>query len=149
MDPVIIRFMQRQTVASFTCIDEEGLPYCFTCFYAFDAENDCIYFKSSSSSKHAGLLQKNGNLAGSVLPDKLNVLAIQGIQFTGHIATMSHGSSFYHKKFPMAVAMPGEVWTVCLDTIKMTNNKAGFGKKLTWNREEPLTLKKTFLPSIY
>jgi uncharacterized protein YhbP (UPF0306 family) len=49
----------------------------------------------------------------------------------------------------MAVAMPGEVWTVCLDTIKMTNNKAGFGKKLTWNREEPLTLKKTFLPSIY
>jgi uncharacterized protein YhbP (UPF0306 family) len=44
-------------------------------------------------------------------------------------------SSHYHKKYPFALAMPGEIWTVQINSIKMTDSKLGFGKKITWNRE--------------
>ncbi len=39
-------------------------------------------------------------------------------------------------KFPLAVAIPGEVWTIRLSHIKMTDSTLSFGKKISWTRAE-------------
>jgi uncharacterized protein len=138
-------FIKKQTVLSLCCVDEENQPYCFSCFYAFNEDQALLYFKSSITSYHSTLLLQKPQIAGTILPDKLNKLAIKGIQLTGHVLPFSHpmalnAATEYHRKYPFAVAIPGEVWAIQLDAVKMTDNAIGFAKKLTWKRDEAMTM---------
>jgi uncharacterized protein len=142
MEKRMIDFMQGQRVATICCVDEENKPYCFSCFYAFDAEDQLIYFKSSPATHHAILLHQKPLVSGTIQPDRLNPLAIKGVQFNGEAlignsVTVEKASAFYHKKYPFALAVPGEVWTIQADIIKMTDNTLSFGKKLVWQRKKP------------
>ena len=133
----IISFISENKIASITCLNENGLPYCFHCFYAFDAQNYFLFFKSSLSTQHAKFLLNNPNVAGSILPDKINFTALKGAQFSGKLidkypANVSP-SAFYHKHLPMALTKPGQVWTIKLEELKMTDNSLLFGKKLEWH----------------
>lgn len=141
MKESIIEFIEGQKVISICCVDENNLPYCFSSFYAFDREQICIYFKSSVDTHHIELLLRNNAVAGTIQPDKLNPMAIKGIQFTGTMLDRyddlsSHAKTFYHTKYPFAVAVPGKVWTISLDFIKMTDNTLSFGKKITWRAQQ-------------
>jgi uncharacterized protein len=141
MNPSIIEFINEQKVASVCCLDENGLPHCFSCFYAFNSTDGLLYFKSQASSGHSRMLLNKQDTAGTILPDKLKVLALKGIQFKGAVLDFSdplcaNASSNYHKKFPFALAKSGEVWTIRLDCIKMTDNTKGFGTKIIWERNE-------------
>jgi len=139
MNDSITRFLQRQTCATICCVDELGKPYCFSCFYVFDCKERLLYFKSSADSHHSVLLKKNPIIAGTILPDKLNVLFVKGVQFEGfvldeHQPLAIQASAYYHKKHLIALAIPGEIWTVQINYIKMTDSTKGFGKKITWSR---------------
>jgi hypothetical protein len=141
MNDRMVDFITNQKVATICCVDEENKPCCFSCFYAFDAERKLFYFKSEMSSHHAQLLLQNTNVAGTIQPGKLNPLAIKGIQFTGRILSAkdelcSKAEMIYHKRFPFALTMPGEMWTLQLEVIKMTDNTLSFGKKLHWQLHE-------------
>ena len=139
MNETIIQFLQKQTCASICCVDEQEKPYCFSCFYAFNPEDGLLYFKSSANSHHSGLMKKNPFIAGTILPDKLNKLIVKGIQFEGILLDPLHemvkqSGSNYLKKHPISLAIPGEVWTVQISHIKMTDSTKGFGKKIAWKR---------------
>lgn len=140
MNKAIIQFIKEQTCAGICCVDETGKPYCFSCFYAFNAEKGVLYFKSSKESHHAALLVKNPAVAGTILPDKISTFLVKGLQFEGILLNAEHPMAknapvFYHKTKPMALAVPGEVWTVKIDSIKMTDSTLVFGKKIKWERE--------------
>lgn len=141
MDKIITDFFEKQKVASICCLDEENNPYCFSVFYVFDRVERRLYFKSSNSSNHAHYLLQHKKIAGTIVPDRLNMLAIRGLQFTGTImedgiALVHHASGEYHKRFPYALAMPGNVWTIQVEKIKMTDNTIGIGHKVCWQRED-------------
>jgi uncharacterized protein YhbP (UPF0306 family) len=132
-------FLEEHTCASFACLDAQGLPYCFTCFYAVDTKEGLLFFKSSGDSNHVSFLLLNRMVAGTILPDKLNKLQVKGIQFEGKVLAFEDplaksASSHYYKKNPMAVAMSGDIWTVQLNRIKYTDSTLGFGKKIIWER---------------
>ncbi len=136
IDPRITKFLNTQTVAGIACLDEKMNPYCFSCFYAFDEKEALLIFKSSNGSSHTDFLEQNPSVAGTVNPDKLNRLAIKGIQFRGVMdGEYDDASRIYHKRYPFALAMKGEIWTVRLTWIKMTDQSLGFGKKIEWERE--------------
>ncbi len=141
MNENIIQFLQQQTCASICCIDEQDKPYCFSCFYAFNAEEGLLYFKSSANANHSVLIKKNPFIAGTVLPDKLSKLLVKGLQFEGIVLDTQHpmvkqALNNYLKKHPIAIAIPGDVWTIKISNIKMTDSTMGFGKKILWNRAE-------------
>ena len=141
MNTSIIEFLNQQKVASICCVNEEGLPHCFNCFYAFNSKDGLLYFKSQPTTEHSRIFLQKHDVAGTILPDKLKVLALQGIQWKGAILDSADplsdsASSKYHKKYPFALAKPGEVWTIKLDYIKMTDNTKGFGTKILWKRDE-------------
>jgi uncharacterized protein len=142
MNETIEKFIDKQRVATVSCIDEDGSPYCFSCFFVFDKAKACLYFKTSPSSHHTFLLEKNELIAGTIQPDKLNPLAIKGIQYKGKVLPLDDiksrmASAFYHHRYPFALAMPGEVRIIEMSVIKMTDNSAGFGKKITWVKDAP------------
>ncbi len=139
MNKTIIQFIQNQTCATLCCVDEQGKPYCFNCFYAFYSKEYLLFIKSSADSHHSLLMKKNPFIAGTVLPDKLNALAVKGMQFEAIVLNNDHpltreASGFYYKKHPMALAIPGEIKTIQINQVKMTDSTVGFGKKITWNR---------------
>ncbi|MBK7562649.1 MAG: hypothetical protein IPQ06_05175 [Chitinophagaceae bacterium] len=144
MNDRISKFIEKQTCANVCCVDEKSNPYCFSCFYAFHSGKGLLYFKSSSSAHHSSIIANNRLIAGTILPDKLNTVLVKGIQFEGVVLPEEHpygsdASGQYHKKFPMALMIPGEIWIIQINSIKMTDSAIGFGKKITWNREEIVT----------
>lgn len=139
MDKRIIQFAENQKVTTICCIEEGTIPYCFNCFFSLDADRELLYFKSSPQSYHAKLLTVNTGIAGTILPDNLNVLAVKGIQYTGIVLSGSHElaistSKVYHKKYPFAFAIPGNIFIIQLTKIKMTDSSNVFGKKIEWKR---------------
>jgi uncharacterized protein YhbP (UPF0306 family) len=139
MNEKINSFIEENTCASIACLDSNGHPYCFSCFYAVDTKEGLLFFKSSSDSNHAAFLTSNPIIAGTILPDKLNKLQVKGIQFEGTILHVDdelakNASLQYYKSNPMAMAMSGEIWTVKIIRIKYTDNSLGFGKKIIWER---------------
>lgn len=140
MNEIIKLFIGEQTCSSICCVDETGQPYCFSCFYAFHADAGLLYFKSSENSRHAGLMKKNPFVAGTILPDKLNKISIKGIQFEATVLDtqqplVKRSLGIYIKKHPLALAIPGEIWALQINHIKMTDSTLGFGKKIIWERE--------------
>lgn len=141
MNSSIIQFLQKQSCASICCIDDAGKPYCFSCFYVFNSEDGVLHFKSSANSHHAGLMKKNPFIAGTVMPDKLNKLIVMGVQFEAEVLEPEHplvkkDPGYYYKKNPLGLAIPGEIWTVQINNIKMTDSTKLFGEKIRWNRQE-------------
>jgi uncharacterized protein YhbP (UPF0306 family) len=139
MDKRISNFIEQQKTATICCLDESNDPYCFTVFFVFDKTEKRLLFKSSGSANHSKWLLRKKAVAGTILPDKLDLLAIRGVQFVGCMMNSVDPSgtawSQYHKKLPLAIAMPGEVWTIQLESIKLTDNSFGIGRKILWNRE--------------
>lgn len=143
MNIQLIEFLQQQTTITVCCIDEDGSPWCFSCFYTLNSKEALLYYKSSDAARHTSLVKNNPLVAGTVLPDKLNKLMIKGIQFSGIVLqpeqdALKDATKFYYAAHPMALAMQGQLWTVQLNYIKMTDSTLGFAKKLSWNREEIL-----------
>ncbi len=139
MNELIQQFIEANTCATICCIDEAALPYCFNCYYAYNRKNQLLYYKSSLDTQHSIHILINRQVAGSILPDKLNKLQVKGIQFQGTVLAEEHplavhAPADYYLKNPMAIAVPGQVWTVQINQIKYTDNTLGFGKKLAWSR---------------
>ncbi|MBS1666345.1 MAG: pyridoxamine 5'-phosphate oxidase family protein [Bacteroidetes bacterium] len=141
MHEKIIEFIKTQTCASICCADHTNRLHCFTCFYAVDIDEGLLYFKSSSNSTHVTILENNPKVAGTILPDKLNKTKIKGVQFWGEVSWHPQqktkvASVSYHKKFPSAVMIPGDVFAISITEIKMTDNSFGFAKKVSWKRTQ-------------
>ena len=117
-------------------------PYCTPCFYAFDETDQLLIFKSNDETKHVQDLLKNPTVAGSILPKKLTIGQVKGIQFTGMVKRVQQGlctdplklEQTYYGRFPIARTVDGELWYITLETAKLTDSKLGFGKKLNWSR---------------
>jgi uncharacterized protein YhbP (UPF0306 family) len=141
MNDKILAFLKKQTAASISFVNEINEPCSFSCFYAFNSTENLLYFKSTASAYHSKILLQNPKVSGTIMPDKLNKLAVKGIQFTGVVLKESDplcmdAFKIYHSKFPMALAIPGEVRTIQLNQLKMTDNVPGIFKKHSWQREE-------------
>jgi hypothetical protein len=134
-------YIKEQSCATICCVDEQGIPYCFNCFYAYNSHECLLYYKSALDTKHSYIIQKNTAVAGTILPVKLNKMHIQGMQFEGEALPLQdpltkNAAAFYYTTNPVAVAMPGEIWTVKINSIKLTDSSLGFGKKIIWRKEE-------------
>ena len=140
MDEAIIKFLKLPRLANICFVDEDGAPYCFNCFVAYDKKNGQLYFKTSPRSHHAQVMQPHAKVAGTLLPDKLSPLFTTGIQFKATVLdgeTLSDvaAAQVYHKRYPFALAISGDIWGVQLEWIKLTENNKGIKRNLTWERE--------------
>ncbi len=121
------------------CTCNENEPFCANCFYAFLIENNSLVFKSNRKTTHVSNGIINNKVAGTILPDVSKMGTIKGIQFLGKFIEpkaelLTMAQKIYYKRFPFALAMPGDIWLIELHSIKMTDNTIGIGNKISWER---------------
>ena len=135
MDEKIRKFISRHHLLSLATFGES--LWCCSAFYAFDKDTVTFIIASDEQTVHMQNAKMDMRVAGTIAQETKVVGKIQGIQFSGNIAIVEdeRENSLYLKRFPYAVAMNPTLWKIELDTIKMTDNTLGFGKKLIWNRE--------------
>lgn len=138
IDQEISAFIAEQKVATVACV-EDGLPYCFNCYYSFLEQEGILVYKSSFNTRHESILKKNPVVAGTIIPEQIEVATIRGIQFEGVLLDESldltvKASAAYYLRFPYAMAVPGKLYMLQLNAIKFTDNTRGFGFKQHWKR---------------
>lgn len=135
MDEKIKKFIAKHHLLSLATFGES--LWCCSAFYAFDADAAVFILASEEQTVHIQNSKLNTRVAGTIAHETKVVGKIQGIQFVGTISTVEdkREKALYLKRFPYALAMNPMLWKIELETIKMTDNTLGFGKKLIWNRE--------------
>jgi hypothetical protein len=113
--------------------------WCANAFYVFDPEAEGFIITSEERTRHAQMFLENAHVAGTVVLETEEIGKIRGLQFTGTVRRCDGGlfdrcRLKYLKRFPYAVFKGGEVWLIALDSLKYTDNRLGFGKKLLWSR---------------
>ncbi|MDD4386093.1 MAG: hypothetical protein PHD06_13040 [Bacteroidales bacterium] len=138
-DKRIIDFMNEHHVLTLATSFEEE-PYCANCFYVYMEEENSFVFTSDYDTKHIKQASHNIYVAGSIVLETSIIGKIQGIQFQGIISEpndifLERARKAYLNKFPIAMLMKTTLWVVDLTFLKFTDNRLGFGKKLTWEKE--------------
>lgn len=113
-----------------------GSPYCANCFYVHDG-GEALIFASEEHTKHIQDALQNEQVAASIVLETKTIGKIQGVQLCGTLAKLEgeelkSAHKKYLKAFPYAVLKSTPLWALRLSYIKMTDNRLGFGKKLTW-----------------
>lgn len=140
IDQRILDFIGEHHVLTVACVPQAGgMPWCANAFYVYDPQEEGFIITSEEKTLHAQLFLENSQVAGSVVLETKQVGKIQGLQFTGTVRRCDGGlfdrcRLLYLKRFPYAVFKGGEVWQIKLDSLKFTDNRLGFGKKLHWTR---------------
>jgi len=116
-----------------------GKPWCASCFYAWDEENISLVITSDPATRHGSEFISNPYVAGTIALETKRIGRIRGIQFAGTISQpegkdLEHARRCYLKRFPYAALTELHLWTISPDNIKLTDNRLGFGKKISWNR---------------
>lgn len=137
----ITEFLNENKIATICFVDNENNPYCINCFYTFDETNQALVFKSSHGTTHHSFIKTDKSIAGTILPNSIDFLKIKGIQFTGKLLDDKQISALslslkYTKKYPMSLAIPGYVWAIKFEFIKLTDNTLGFGNKTVWKNDK-------------
>lgn len=135
MDERIVKFLKKMHLASVCAIDDDGQPYAFSAFYAFDELNFTLLLASSDESSHVKFLKNSKLVAGTVALDTKIVGKIEGVQFQGVMREASANErEIYFKRFFYAKAMNPKIWSISLEKVKFTSNTLGFGKKIFWQK---------------
>ncbi|WP_103583102.1 pyridoxamine 5'-phosphate oxidase family protein [Campylobacter concisus] len=139
MDERIVKFLKKMHLASVCTIDDDGQPYAFSAFYAFDELNFSLLLASSDESSHVKFLKNSKLVAGTVALDTKIVGKIEGVQFQGVMREASVSErEIYFKRFFYAKTMDPKIWCINLEKLKFTSNVLGFGKKIKWERNDKI-----------
>jgi uncharacterized protein YhbP (UPF0306 family) len=134
----ICEYLAYYHVVTLATQDAEGL-WCANCFYVFEEATMSLYIMTDDKARHTQALMAQAEMAGTVADQTKNIAQIQGIQFTG-VATrvadadVARVKSLYCAQFPVARLKSAPLWRIALNSIKMTDNTLGFGKKHVWQR---------------
>ncbi|MDR2937839.1 MAG: pyridoxamine 5'-phosphate oxidase family protein [Prevotellaceae bacterium] len=121
-----------------TCVSDE--PYCSSVFYAFFEEENCFVFSSESNTKHVKDLAHNMCVAANIALETEAIGKIQGVQIQGLVhrpegELLKRAKKAYMRRFPYAALISTTFWVLEPTWAKLTDNRLGFGKKLTWEKE--------------
>jgi uncharacterized protein YhbP (UPF0306 family) len=128
---------RRHHLLSIATVSERG-PWCASCFFAWDEENNTLVITSDPSTRHGAEFRSNPSVAGTIALETKRVGRIRGAQFTGTVSkpegdALARARRIYLRRFPYAALTDLHLWVIRPDYIKLTDNRLGFGKKIIWS----------------
>ncbi|MDR3133125.1 MAG: pyridoxamine 5'-phosphate oxidase family protein [Prevotellaceae bacterium] len=135
IDPRIITFIRKRHVLTLaTC--HERQPYCASLFYAYLKTENLFIFTSDAATRHLAEALQNPAVAGAITLDTKTVGLIRGLQFQGALFRPSgelarRARRAYLRRFPFALLGGTPLWAIRPTFFKYTDNRLGFGKKIT------------------
>ena len=127
---------RRHHVLSIATVSERG-PWCASCFYAWDEENNTIVITTDQATRHGAEFRSYPQVAGTIALETMRIGRIRGAQFTGTVTEpegdeLARARKIYLRRFPYAALVDLHLWVITLNHIKLTDNRLGFGKKIIW-----------------
>jgi uncharacterized protein YhbP (UPF0306 family) len=115
----------------------DNFPQSCSAFYLFLRESVSFVIASDVTTQHIKNVQNNPNVSVVVALESEQIGTIRGVQCRGVMRQCDDAlhRRAYLKRFPYAIAMNPTLWIIEISEIKFTDNRLGFGKKLTWKRE--------------
>ena len=118
----------------------DNQPWCCQCFYVYVERLHGLVFTSDTTTRHIAEAMEQPYVAGSIVLETSVVGKLQGIQLEGELIEtegelLKEIKTAYMKRFPFALLMDTKLWFLKLHTLKMTDNRLAFGKKLYWCRD--------------
>ncbi len=138
IDNRFIKFIKKHHVLTLaTSVND--LSWCCSCFYVYDEIENRFIFSSDTDTKHIQNAIINPNVSANIYLETKIIGNIQGIQVTGLLKQLNGeietiARKIYLKKFPFAILINTSLWAIYANTLKLTDNKLGFGKKLIWQK---------------
>jgi uncharacterized protein YhbP (UPF0306 family) len=137
IDRRVVKFFRKHHVLTIATTTGKE-PWCANCFYVYLEDENALVFTTSTATRHGQEFLGNNIVAGSVVLETMIIGKIRGIQFQGVVSEPGGELSrkarkAYLLRFPPAALMDTRLWVVTLTHVKYTDNRLGFGKKLTWN----------------
>lgn len=142
IDKKIAEFINEHHVVALTVSDGKDI-WSWHAFYLYLEEENLFVITSESKTRHVQMLLNGGNplIAGAIALETETIGLIRGVQFTANMQMCNE--SFlnkyrlrYLKRFPYAVLVGGDLWTLKVTELKYTDNRLGFGKKLLWKASD-------------
>ena len=129
---------RRHHVLSVATVSEHG-PWCASCFYTWDEDNNTLIFTTDPETRHGAEMRINPRVAGTIALETKRVGRIRGAQFTGTVSEptgddLKRARRIYLRRFPYAALVDLHLWVIHLNHIKLTDNRLGFGKKIIWQK---------------
>lgn len=139
MDNQILKYISLHHLMTLATV-VNNQPHCASVFYVFLPDEKLLIFKSNKETKHIQDALVNPNVASTIATEMKKINTLQGLQFGGRFWELKENllekaKQKYLQKFPMARLIKGNFWAMELSTIKMTDNRFGFGKKLIWKKQ--------------
>lgn len=114
----------------------DNIPQSCNLFYTYLPEKQLFVVASDPKTEHMQNVLINPNIAGSIVLETKAIGKIEGLQFKGLMSEADKSlGKYYFEAFPYARVMAPTLWVITLETMKLTDNRLGFGKKLNWSRD--------------
>lgn len=143
MEQRILEFINEHHVLTLAAA-AKGDIWCASAFYVFDPGANSFIITSDENTRHMLLAldgAQTGIVSGAIVLETETVGMIRGLQFKAGIkkagaSLLDHSRLLYLKRFPYAILKGGDLWVLPLSELKFTDNRLGFGKKLTWKKPD-------------
>jgi uncharacterized protein YhbP (UPF0306 family) len=131
----IVRFLRRHHLLT---LATTAPVYCSHAFYCYDAVQNLFVFAAAPDTHHARQMISDCRVAFGIALESRMIGRLQGVQGTGRVrAADGEARKAYLRRFPYAaIATDLTLWILEPDGMKLTDNTLGFGKKITWKRQE-------------
>ena len=138
IDRRISRFLRRHRLLTVATTNGTSV-WVAHCFYVWVPHMGILVVASDKSSQHAQNWLQDRQVALGVGKETRRVGILRGAQISGEVFLADeeekvNASKYYYGRFPYARALDATLWVIRLNSIKYTDNRLGFGKKLYWDR---------------
>ncbi|MFP1919797.1 YhbP family protein [Lonsdalea quercina] len=135
----ISRYLSRHHVLTLCAGDATHL-WCANSFYIYDADMAAFDIMTHTDTRHAQLMRRSPQVAGTVSDQQKNEMLIQGVQFRAEVRLLQGAEAHiardrYNARFAHARRSSAPLWRLTLTELKMTDNRLRFGACLVWQRE--------------
>lgn len=112
-------------------------PQTCNLFYAYNPEEVCFIVASDSKTEHIQNILINPDVAGTIVLETKKVGKIEGLQFKAKMVKIDNNDAknVYFTAFPYVRVLSPTLWKIVPSSMRLTDNRLGFGKKLTWTRK--------------
>lgn len=128
-------FLAEHHVMSLATVGENGPGSC-SLFYAYCPETVSFVAASDPKTEHIRNVLHDSRIAASIALETKTVGKIQGLQLKGAMSRTEDAGmhAVYFRAFPYAKVLNPTLWVIRPESMKLTDNRLGFGKKLMWTR---------------
>ncbi|HRZ48001.1 MAG TPA: pyridoxamine 5'-phosphate oxidase family protein [Bacteroidales bacterium] len=116
-DERMVKFIMEHHVMTLATVSQNAIPWCASCFYAYDPGTASLVFTSDETTRHGLEMTGNPLVSAAIALETRITGRIRGVQISGKVRKIlgeesGNWSSLYLKNFPVAALVKTTLWVL-------------------------------------